>query len=212
MIARLTARLNGDDRGATLVEFAIITPVMLMLIMGLGELCYQGYMQAVLTGAVQKAGRDSTIQGNGNQTAAIDAVVIGQLKQLRSGWTADCSGSPPANAPTYCSTRKSYANFATVAPEPFVDSNKNGLYDATVDCFTDMNGNGVWDADPGIGGQGGANDVAVYTVTITFPRIFPVFKMIGLSNSITLNGATTLKNQPWATQATYTPVQKCPKS
>ena len=206
----LAQRLRRSRHAATQVEFAIIAPVMLTLIMGLGELAYQGYAQSILTGAVQKAGRDSSIQGAGAQAAAIDATVIGQLSQLRSGWTLDCSGNPPINATTFCSTRKSYATFGNVAPEPFVDSNHNGHYDAATECFTDTNGNGVWDADPGFSGQGGANDVVVYTITATFPRIFPVFGMIGLPRNVTLTGSTTLKNQPWATQTTYTATQKCP--
>ena len=210
MIARALRRLRGDARGATIVEFAIVTPVMLTLVMGLGEIAYQGYAQSVLTGAIQKAGRDSTIQGATAQTAQIDAVVIGQLSQLKSGWTADCSATPPTNRPTYCSTRKSYANFASIAPEFYFDDNKNNRYDAATECFMDTNGNSNWDADPGITGQGGANDVAVYTLTATYPRIFPVFGLIGLARSATLKGSTTLKNQPWATQTTYSVVKKCP--
>lgn len=210
MIARTLARLPSATRGATIIEFAIVAPVMLTLVMGLGELAYQGYMQSVLTGAIQKAGRDSTIQGAAVQTSQIDGVVLAQLSQLRSGWAPNCSNAPPTNSPTYCSTRKSYASFGQVAPEPFVDNNHNGQYDASVDCFTDINGNGVWDADPGITGQGGANDVVVYSMTITYPRIFPVFGLIGLSSSATLTGSTTLKNQPWATQTSYTPKQICP--
>lgn len=210
MIARPLQRLRTDARGATIIEFAIVAPVMLTMIMGLSELAYQGYAQAVLTGAIQKAGRDSTIQGNGGQSAQIDAVVMAQLGQLRSGWTANCSSNPPANAPTYCSSRKSYASFLTVAPEPYTDANNNKQYDAASECFTDLNGNGVWDVDPGVSGQGGANDVAVYSIVATYPRLFPVFKLIGLSNVVTLTGSTTMKNQPWATQNSYTPAKKCP--
>lgn len=210
MIASTLRRLGGATSGATVIEFAIITPVMLTMIMGLGELAYQGYVQSVLTGAIQKAGRDSTIQGAAAQTSQIDAVVIAQLSQLRSGWTVDCSGSPPATSATYCSSRKSYSTFGQVAPEPFTDSNGNGHYDAATECFTDTNGNGVWDADPGTSGQGGANDVVVYTMSITYPRIFPVFGVIGLTRTVTLVGSTTLKNQPWATQTVYTPKQICP--
>ena len=210
MIGCALRKLRGDARGATMIEFAIITPVMLTLIMGLGELTYQGYMQSMLTGAVQKAGRDSTIQGNGSQTTQLDAVVITQLSQLRSGWTQNCSATPPATAPTYCSTRKSYANFINVGPEPYTDSNGNGQYDAATECFTDLNGNGSWDADPGTTGQGGANDVTVYSITVTYPRLFPVFGLIGMTKAATLTGSTTLKNQPYATQNAYTPVQICP--
>ena len=202
--------LRDDRRGATVIEFAIVTPVMLTLIMGMGELAYQGYVQSMLTGSVQKAGRDSTIQGNGTQTAQIDAVVIAQLSQLRSGWAANCSTTPPANAPTYCSTRKNYSSFLNVGPEPFTDSNGNGQYDQASECFTDINGNGVWDADPGAAGQGGASDVTVYSITINYPRLFPVAGLIGFTKLATLTGTTTLKNQPWATQNAYTPVQICP--
>ena len=101
-------------------------------------------------------------------------------------------------------------NFDVGNMRAYVDSNNNGVYDSTKDCFTDVNGNGVWDADPGISGQGGANDVAIYTFTVNYPRIFPVFALMGLGSAVTLTASTVLKNQPWATQATYTPKQICP--
>ena len=180
-----------------MVEFAIITPVMLTLIMGLSELAYQGYVQSVLTGAVQKAGRDSTIQGNGAQSTQIDTVVMNAV------WSV-------AKSATYTSSRKSYSSFLTAGPEPFTDSNGNGQYDAASECFTDVNGNGVWDADPGSTGQGGANDVVIYSVAVTYKRLFPVFGLMGMPSPVTLTGTTILKNQPWATQNSYTPVQICP--
>lgn len=204
-------RLAGDIRGTTAIEFAIIVPVMLSLIMGLGEIAFQGYVQAVLTGAVQKAGRDGSIQGGGANTDAIDATVVAQLKPLQSALAQNCAAGTAVSSAVWCSTRKSYASFVRIAPEPFIDSNNNGVYDAAKDCFTDTNGNGIWDADPGASGQGGANDVAVYTFTMSYPRIFPVFALMGLGQSVTLTGSTVLKNQPWATQATYTPKQVCPK-
>ncbi len=197
MIARVVRRLRGDERGVTIIEFAIVTPVMLVLIMGLGELAYQGYVQSVLTGSVQKAGRDSTIQGNGTQTAQIDSVV------MQAVWTV-------AKNATYTSTRESYSTFGQIAPEPFVDSNHNGQYDAATECFTDTNGNNVWDADPGASGQGGASDVTVYSINISYPRLFPVFKMIGLPSIAALTATTTLKNQPWATQSVTASKQVCP--
>ena len=54
-------RLRTDCRGATIIEFAIVAPVMMFLLMGLGDLLYQLYLQSILDGALQKAGRDSTI-------------------------------------------------------------------------------------------------------------------------------------------------------
>ncbi len=59
--------LKRSERGATIVEFAIVAPVMLLLIMMMGELCYRHYVQAILTGSMAKAGRDSAIEGGGTE-------------------------------------------------------------------------------------------------------------------------------------------------
>lgn len=194
----LPRRLARDRRGATIVEFAMVLPVMLTLIMGLGELTYQGYVQSVLTGAVQKAGRDSTIQGAAGQTDQIDAAVMRQVTQVASDATFD-------------SKRSNYASFSSVAPEPFTDTAGTGVFDASKDCFTDLNGNSSWDVDPSTSGQGGANDVTVYTIHIFYRRLFPVAALIGMSPSAKLTSTTVLKNQPWAAQNAYTPKQICPK-
>lgn len=191
----LMRQFVDDRRGATLIEFAIVCPVMLILMMGLGELTYQGYIQAVLTGAIQRAGRSSTIQAA--NTSQLDQAVMQQVWKV-------------VHNATYVSTRKSYANFTSVAPEPFVDTAGTGVYNQAVDCFTDINGNGVWDTDPGMSGGGGASDVSVYTMTITYRRLFPVASLIGLPGNVTLTGSTTLKNQPYATQTVQTATQICP--
>lgn len=194
----LLRRLAPDRRGATIIEFALVLPVMLTVIMGLGELTYQQYVQAILTGAVQKAGRDSTIQGAAGQTSQIDATVMQMVRQV-------------AKDATFDSKRSSYASFAAVAPEPFVDTAGTGTYVSTKDCFTDLNGNSSWDPDPGSTGQGGANDVTVYSIRIYYQRLFPVAALIGMSQTATLTGRTVLKNQPWAAQNAYAPKQICPK-
>jgi Flp pilus assembly protein TadG len=194
MIRRTRGGLRRDRRGATIIEFALILPVMLVLIMGLGELAYQAYIQSILSGAVQKAGRDSSLQGGALQTAAIDLAVMNVV------WAA-------AGRATYSSVRKSYAQFGYIAPEPFTDTNHNGVRDPG-ECFSDINGNGSWDADPGASGQGGANDVTVYTMTIAYPRIFPT-ALIGWSGTATLSATTVLKNQPYATQTAGTVKTLC---
>lgn len=192
---RLLRRLLGDERGATLVEFGFVVPLMVLVIMGLGEILYQEYAQSILTGALQKAGRDSTIQGAANSTSAIDAKVMAMVTTVLHNATG-------------VSTRKSYNTFSQVAPEPFTDTNGNGLRD-TGECYTDQNANGVWDADPGQAGQGGASDVTLYSMTVTYPRLFPMAGLLGWSSNGTLTATTLLKNQPYASQTVATPVTKC---
>ena len=191
MIGRLLRRLRRDQRAATIVEFAIVAPVMLTLIMGLGELAYQMYVQSILSGAIQKAGRDSTIQGNDIKTTDLDNKVMAMVRTA-------------ARKATYTSSRQNYAQFADVAGEYYWDTNNNGAYDKATECFIDVNNNATYDADPGASGQGGASDVTLYKLAVTYPRLFPLGKMLGWSANQVISASTILKNQPYATQTTTT--------
>lgn len=187
---RRLASLRRDTRGAAIVEFAIIAPVMMTLILGLCDLSYQIYAKSILNGAIQKTARDSAIQGGADNTAALDAKVTAAVQNI-------------AKNATIVFTRKNYDSFSVIKPEPFVDTNGNGIRNAG-ECYTDINGNNQWDADPGVNGQGGANDVTLYTATVTYPRLFPLF---GTTQTIT--ASTLLKNQPYASQTTVTPTTVC---
>ena len=191
-----------DDRGVTIVEFALVVPVLLLLILGLSDLCYRCYAQAILDGAVQKAGRDATIEGAAGQSSTIDAAVISQVQQI-------------AKSATFASTRLNYDTYTSIAPEPFIDTKYSGVYDGICnhgESYTDVNGNGQYDTDPGVAGQGGASDVTKYTMVVTYPRLFPLAGMLGWSTSQVISASTILKNQPYATQTTTTPItgQTCP--
>jgi Flp pilus assembly protein TadG len=187
--------LRDDRRGAALVEFALVTPVMLIMLMGFGDMLYQVYTQSILNGELQKAARDSGIEGGAASTSTIDAKVQTMVKKI-------------APSATFTSTRKSYDSFSEVAPEPFTDTNGNGIRDPG-ECFTDENGNGTWDQDPGATGQGGASAVTVYTMTATYPRLFPVAGLLGWPKTQTVSATTLLKNQPYATQTTTANVTVC---
>ncbi|WP_375391398.1 TadE/TadG family type IV pilus assembly protein [uncultured Sphingomonas sp.] len=194
----MIGRLGRDRRGAALVEFAIVAPVMLLMIMGLGDILYQVYAQSILSGELQKAARDSGIEGGAANAATFDAKVVARLTPLMRNFNNDC-GTGTTTGVVWCSTRKSYDTFSEVKPEPFVDTNNNGIRDPG-ECFTDVNGNGTWDADPGTTGQGGASAVTLYTIRVTYPRLFPVAGLLGWSTRQTISATTLLKNQPYATQ------------
>jgi Flp pilus assembly protein TadG len=194
----LFRRIAQDSRGATAVEFAAVAPVMLMFILGMADALYNTYANSILAGAVQKAARDATLQGNNSATsnAALDARVLQLIRGL----------APTATA---SSTRRSYPNFGSVATqEPFTDSNGDGDRDAG-ECYTDINGNSQWDLDPGINGDGGASDAILYTFTVTYPRSFPAYALLGGSRNMSITSSTILKNQPWADQSVPTPTTRC---
>ena len=172
---------------------------MVLIMMGIGDLLYGTYANAILLGAVQKAGRDATIEANMTATAAIDDAVMTQVRRV-------------APAATYVSTRDNYANFSDVdKPEPFNDKAGGtvGKYDAG-ECFTDLNGNNKWDADLGRTGVGGANDVQQYKISVSYPRIFPVANLLGWGSTATISAETALKNQPYAEQSARAAKSICP--
>lgn len=181
--------LREDQSGATLIEFALVSPVLLVLIMGTLDLGHQLYTRAVLVGEMQKAGRDSALETGSAQASALDAQVTNVVKAV----------SPTA---TVSFSRNSFRDFSDAAasePEEWTDTNSDGTCNAG-EPYSDANNNGIWDADGGNDGQGGAKDAVVYTATVTYPRIFPMAGLAGLSSNVTLTASTILRNQPYADQ------------
>jgi Flp pilus assembly protein TadG len=194
-VRQASRRLALDRQGATIIEFAIVAPVMMTLLMGLGDLLYQAYLQSILDGAIQKAGRDSALELNVTNGDALDDKVETMVKNI-------------AKNAEFTSLRRSYSSFALVKPENFTDGNGNGTREVG-ECYDDVNGNKQWDADPGRASQGGANDVTKYTMSVTYPRIFPVARMFGWSAKAQISATTLLKNQPYKTQTVATIKQVC---
>jgi Flp pilus assembly protein TadG len=191
----VTAPLYHDERGATVVEFALIMPVLFGLVLVGYDLGTAQYMRAVLEGAMQQAGRAATLQTAQTSQTTIDTYVSDRIKAVLPGASVAVS-------------RKNYAAFADAGrPEDFTDTNANGRRDSG-ECFTDLNGNSTWDADVGKSGNGSANDIVVYTATVTYATAMPV-KMFGINPITTLTASTTLRNQPYGVQATRTGVQVC---
>ncbi len=177
-----------NDQGVTVVEFALIAPVLLTMLMGLMDLAYNMYTIQMLQGAIQTAARKSTIEGASANSTAIDGVVT----------TAVHTIAPSA---TLTFARKAYSNFSNAnRPEDYDDANTNGTCD-NGEIFEDANGNGTWDLDPGQTGFGGARDAVLYTVIVNYERPFPVFAFIpGQSSTYTLSVNTVLRNQPYGLQ------------
>lgn len=183
-IIRHTGR---DRRGVTITEFGLIAPTFLMLLLGVFDLGYTVYAKAILDGAVQKAGRDAALETGTMNVANLDSKVQENLGDL----AADAD---------FAYTRRNYRDFAKVGlPEDFEDRNNNGQRDPG-ECFTDENSNGVWNRDLGKEGVGGARDVVMYEVRMSYNRKFPLYALVGLPQRATLKSATVLRNQPFASQ------------
>lgn len=196
IIRRPFRRVRQDRNGSAAVEFALISPALVLVLMGLFDMGYTLYAGVMLQGTIQRAARSATVEGAANTLAAIDSEVEDQIKRV----------VPNADI---VFKRKSYANFSDVAlPEDFTDSNANGSCDAG-EPFEDANGSGTWDRDRGADGLGGARDAVLYTVTMTYRRPFPMASLIGLPETVSNQASTVLRNQPYALQKSMAKLGNC---
>jgi len=191
--------LKRDDAGATLVEFAIVAPVLILMIMGILDVGHRIYATAILQGSVQKASRDASLDDGAANASAIDTRVKNLMLPVLQ--------AEPIS--TFNFTRRNYSNFSDVSqPEDFTDTNNDG------DCnngepYDDVNGNDSWDADRGVSGQGNAKDAVLYTVRVTYPRLFPMAGLIGLPQEETIEASTVVRNQPFGEQSARGGIKNC---
>lgn len=189
MTPRLPLRaLRHDARAATIVEFALILPVLCMMLLGTLDLGYRSYVASVVQGALHDAARMATV---GNVTTAqIQTYVQNKLQAF-------------ARNATITTTTRSYSDYSGVKVAETItnDTSPFGVYNVG-DCYQDSNGNGTYDTDRGRSGTGGAEDVVYFEVTMTYPHILPVGRLFGWSSNVTTTQNTVLRNQPFGAHTT----------
>ena len=196
-ISRLMHRLADDCRGLAATEFAMLAIPLLIVILGGLDLGYQSYVRAQLQGVLNEVSRTATVESPvfaGNEGLATEAQIETAIR--------DRVDLIARNA-TYTIQQTSFSEFSTVGdPEKLLtDIDLDGTYDAADgDCFEDANRNGTFDLDSGSVGQGNANDVIFYEVTITLPRIVPVMSLIGVPAEYTIQAQAAVLNQPYDTR------------
>ncbi len=181
--------LRTDCEGATIIEFAIVLPMFLVLLLGIMDAGQMVYSKSVLSGAVRRAARASSLESR--SIAASDAMVLDLIRPVLPGVTI-------------ATTRTSYYDFDDIGrAEKWNDHNANGRCDNN-EVYTDENRNGAWDEEMGkANSEGGSGDVVVYTVTASFEPVFKVPFVPSLWSDRTLTSTAVTKNQPFGTQAGY---------
>lgn len=187
MLKSILKPIRKSEEGAVLIEFAFIAPVLFLILVAIFDFGYSIYARTVLNGAIQEAARDSALEDGSSMLSRID----GKLRQR-------VEDVVPFGDITV--ERKSYFGFFDVErAEIFTDNDGNGTCNDD-EPFTDENGNGVWDIDVGQSGVGGARDVVLYEVTLTYDRIFPLYRALGSSPVQSMQATTVLRNQPYGQQ------------
>jgi len=145
--------LRAERRGNAAIEFAVVAPVLVLLVAAIVELSLVTLTSGSLQAAVAKASRYGVTgqAADGERRAAILAILAERTFGLIDIGSAEIETLV-------------YPSFAAIGTaEPFTDTNDNGAHDPG-EPFVDSNGNGVWDADMGAAGLGGPGDIVLYQV------------------------------------------------
>jgi Flp pilus assembly protein TadG len=187
--------LASDTRGATIVEFAIIIPVICTLMAAGFELGYRAYLGAIVQGALLEASRRATV---GDKTGE----QIDQIFKDRVGMLSNAANVKQIK-------KENFYNFTNVGkPEKITtDVAPIGVYNAATDCYEDANNNSAYDTNMN-SGLGTADDIVRYSVTVEYPNIMPVNKVLGWGTKQTITASTVMRNQPFTSRAM--PTIRCP--
>lgn len=185
-IHRHTRTLACDNRGVTAIEFAMIAPVFVLMLMGIIEFSLVMFVSSVMEGATGMSAR----YGKTGYVAA------GSTRQQQIVATVAARTAGLLDPSKISITSTVYSAFDKVnKPEPYTDSNGNHSY-TLGEPYTDINGNGQWDEDMGAAGLGNAGDVVVYSISYPWTINTPIMTAF-LGNIFTITSRTVVKNEPY---------------
>ncbi len=175
-----------EEGGASAVEFALVLPVLLLLVLGIVEYGLYLFAGSVLQDALGEAARFG-ITGRAlpglDRAAAIRAVFERRLVR-------------PLDPEEVVFETLVYPDFDSIGrPEPFEDRNGNGVHDPG-EPFRDVNGNGRWDPDMGTPGAGGPDSVVLYRARHPWRPVTPLFRGL-FGEELSLIATVAVRNEPF---------------
>lgn len=174
--------------GVSAIEFAIIAPVLMLLIFGIVEFAIIMLVANMMENATSISSRlgktGYAASGKSRADTIRDSVIA------RAGNLID-----PARLAI---TSKYYEQFDQIGDaEPWNDANHNGI--AETGEYSDINGNGQYDADMGLAGYGNAEDIVVYTIRYPWPIMTPIMREIigDAQGEFPVTAHAVVKNEPY---------------
>lgn len=179
--------LLRDRRGSAAVDFAIIGPSLVLMLIGILEAAMLLTSQTLLQTAVTDAARSGLTGQPG------DGLTRAELIRL----AAERVGGNLIRPEHLRLETLVYESFANVGkPEPYTDVNSNGAYDPG-EPFTDVNGNGSWDLDQGRSGLGGPNDIVLYRILYDWQPMTPLLRGLLPGGKLELSASFAVRNEPF---------------
>ncbi|MDG5487479.1 pilus assembly protein [Sphingomonas sp. BGYR3] len=171
------------------VEFALVAPVMLMLICGGIEMAHLTFARSTLDAAMIQAARKAS--------ASLETAEATRTSEMIARINTGMNGFPIAPDHSTVIETRVYRNFSAAYPEVFTDTNGNGSYELG-EPYVDRNGDGVWNpATPKPNRTlGGPGDVVSYTVRYPKRILFKFLAQpLGLGDIITISATTVVRNE-----------------
>jgi Flp pilus assembly pilin Flp len=219
-------RFARDSEGATVIEFALIFPLVLMITFGIMEISLCMASLVTLEGGLKEASRYGiTSQTNGLTQAQKDLVptffndpsdprlqMIGAILNQNTLNLINLNDAKP--------DIKVYSSFSVVKDgEPYTDLDGNGQYSPNYDNgvdkdgkplpkgepYSDMNCNGSRDGPgPSADGPGAAGNIVVYTINYNWHIMTPIIgQFLGQPDPqnaghfiIPMSSSIVVKNEP----------------
>jgi hypothetical protein len=180
--------LLRSQEGASAIEFALISPVLLLFTIGIIEVSLMMLTQNIMESATFTASRLG-------KTGYVEA---GETREETIINALNDSASGLIDTSLVTIESLSYSEFGDVGePEPFVDANGNGTRDDG-ENFTDVNGNGIYDTDMGALSAGEGGEVVVYTVSYPWHITTPIMSAVmGEAGIFNLTARSVVKNEPF---------------
>jgi Flp pilus assembly protein TadG len=186
---RLLGRFARAERGNALVEWGLVAPVMLLLIMVIIEVSMITFINNAVEGGLKEATRWGITGQSAPTGLTKEQYIASVVKEHTYGLVSDGD---------ITISTKVYPSFSDVGKgEPFTDSNANNKYDAG-EPYTDINKNGKWDDDMGVNSVGKGGDIVAYTVdykwTVMTPLLIPFATKDG---KFDYSATVVVRNEPY---------------
>ena len=184
-ILQSVRRLRHEEDGSEAIEFALIFPGFLLILVGALEFAMMVFIGSILESAMAEASRFGI---TGSTPAGVSRE--DQVKAIVKDRTYGLVDLDAATLDILV-----YPSFGDIGqPEPYSDENGNGSFDAG-EAYTDVNGNGQWDADMGAAGLGGPGEVVLYRITYVWGVLTPILRPI--IGSIKQSASIAVRNEPY---------------
>jgi Flp pilus assembly pilin Flp len=183
--------IKRNESGATLLEFAFVAPVLVLLLMGTMDVGYSMYIKTVASGTLERAARSGSLEGaNFSQVEENIRLAVFDILPDYAQYEENVEVSV-----------RNYTDFSRIAAAEKItkDINNNGVLESG-DCWLDEDNDGLFGVNGGQEGIGGADDAVYYNTTIKMKSLFPFYKTINGTEYKEFVVKTLVINQPFQQQ------------